>query len=184
MTLKYKVIRLVINCCPVNCFTTIFLCWAKCFLGGIGCSTLSGHWEESPGRILYYQSSIKVIRMIYCLVLFSFTSPSENKLTLHFFNQPQCSVFPAVPPPVNETTHFWNLRFHINDNSIAALQGIDAAGTTAIINSCIEPGQMVNKPIREERVTWLDAFTAIKLQKAFKLEDVNYVLLLSDVFHR
>lgn len=106
---------------------------------------------------------------------------SVGKHTLRFLIKPSALVLQAAPRPVDETTHLWNLRFHINDNSIAALQGIDAAGTTAIINSCKEAGQTVNKPIREERVTWLDAFTVIKQLKAFKLVDVRHVLLPCDV---
>lgn len=101
----------------------------------------------------YCQPSIQVIKMSYCLILFPITSPSEN--TPSIFQSTRVLFFYQLPLNQLLKSPLWNLRFHINDNSIAALQGIDAAGTTAIINSRKELGQTVNKPIREERVTWL-----------------------------
>lgn len=77
---------------------------------------------------------------------------SIGKHTLYFSINPS-ALFYQLPLNQLLKSPFWNLRFHINDNSIAVLHGIDAAGTTAIINSRKELGQTVNKPIREERVT-------------------------------
>lgn len=132
---------------------------------------------------LYCQPSIQVIKMSYCLILFPTTSPSENTPSIFQSTRVLCFFFlPAAP---QKKSPLWNLRFHIDDKSIAALQGIDAAGTTAIINSCKELGQTVNKPIREERVTWLQPrlHCVVKLLKASKLVDVGYVLLPYDVQH-